>query len=120
VEAFSNALRRELHPHGVHVSILRPGFVQSQIIKNYKDCSSSFEVGHLYHEEELSICKTAYWLMRHASSPKVTSDAVVHAMRAKTPNILYTVGAFSRVAFILSLVPSALLDVLLRIKLPGI
>jgi short-subunit dehydrogenase len=119
VEAFSNALRRELYPQGVRVSILRPGFVQSEIIKNYKDCISSFEVGSLYHEEERTVCKTAFWLMRQASSPKVTSDAVVHAMRAQNPNILYTVGAFSSIAFILSLLPSALLDILLRIQLPG-
>lgn len=112
IEGFSDSLRRELAPHGVSVSILQPHFITSSILKIKIPVNDK----EAYREAESRHWQNFYKHSRlYAVPPKVTSTAVIHAMRAQRAQIRYFVGgtmAFM-LYFVLRCFPDALLDFVL-------
>jgi len=105
VEGFSDALRRELRPHGVKVSVIEPGYVATPILSGYIP-----EGKEPYSKTERSFWKMFWKDSVGAPSPKVTSDAVLHAMRDRNPKTRYVVGKDAIVLKILKLVPASWID----------
>ena len=110
MEGYSDSLRRELIAHGVSVSVVEPGYVQSSIF-----ASNQAAVATLMQEDDTSAKTREVYPMlyseaseqkrreniAHASSPAVTSEAIVHAISSQFPQTRYavaTVGKMSALA----------------------
>jgi len=111
VEALSDSLRRELDPHGVRVSVLEPGYIATPI---FSTGSLVPEGEGVYAEMEQGWFIQIYKAALDAHSPRVTSEAVVHAMRAKTPKTRYLVGQMIGITRVLASLPDTWADAVLR------
>ena len=112
VEALMDSLRRELLGMGVSVSILQPGFIQTPIFTSLEDTVKFKGVGVYAYDEVASVRRFAK-LSETGESPQVTSEAVVQAMRSRTPKTRYLVGGLSGPVKFLSLLPETWVDTLM-------
>jgi NAD(P)-dependent dehydrogenase (short-subunit alcohol dehydrogenase family) len=117
VEAVGDALRQELRPFGVQVSIVEPGSIATPIwdkgkatAKTIRD-SLSAEGQELYGE---SLARTEELLAQNAergAPPDKVAGAVTQALTARRPRTRYLVGADARVmATLKKLLPDRLRD----------
>lgn len=110
VEGFSDSLRRELLPHGVKVSVLECSFITTPILNKFLVLP---EGAHPYKELERTFWKALYKSSIGAPTPKVSSEAVIHAMRAAEPKVRYVVGKDSAFLKMVRYIPAGWLDFVL-------
>ena len=101
-EGLSDALRRELRPLGVRVSVIQPGAVSTPIWGKMRRsaeeilAAASAEVVETYRERLIEFLDTSEGL---AQASKTTTadyaDAVAAALAAKRPKTRYRVGVDS-------------------------
>ena len=112
VEGLSDALRRELAPHGVKVSVIRPGFINTPFGDQEQEALGQYTSAGEPYAEQVRIFKA--WHGRghpNAPSPMVVAEAVHHALTADRPNSRYTVPSKMLDALALrNLLPSAITD----------
>ncbi len=110
VEGLSDALRRELAPHGVKVSLIRPGFINTPFGAQEQDELERYTGGA--YAEQIKIFK-AWHAKGHpnAAGPIVVAEAVHQALTARRPHSRYTVPT-KMLGFLAlrNLAPSALTD----------
>lgn len=115
VEGLSDALRRELAPHGIKVSVVRPGFINTPFGHQEQESLDLYADDAVYGEQ-LQAFKT--WHAKghpNAPSPVVVAEAVHHALTAERPKTRYT--APPKMAYALALrnfLPSAVTDRILE------
>ena len=122
MEAFSDALRMELAPWGIHVSVVEPGTIATAMPRKLlQDADTVLSNLPADGRERYGLAIETYarTLASHAqngSPPEVVSQAVVHALTAKTPRTRYPAGApAGRMLALYRLLPDRLLDrVILR------
>jgi len=98
IDAFSDTLRVELLVHNVSVSTINPCAVKSNFQKKQKEQNDAFNseiikqemllYGNLKKNEEKNIARVD----AKAESPRVTSDAILHAMVDPFPKTNYVVS----------------------------
>lgn len=94
LEGFADALRREVAPFGISVSIIKPGFVQTEMAKEDGFAAVDNErvqqtYGRWYSKE----CKATYDAMvRKAEQPEVVAKEVIHAITSPYPKTRYYVS----------------------------
>lgn len=108
VEGFSDSLRREMAPLGVKVSILECGFISTPILNGYIPPSKE-----PYVDEEKSFWRGFWKESLDAPTPKVSSEAVIHAMRAEKPKKRYVVGKNAGILKLIRFVPPDWIDFLI-------
>lgn len=109
LEGFADAIRRELLPaHGIHVSILEPGLIWTKILPDKPPVGLE-----PYRDAERKYITNFIKNSMNAASPKVTSEAVVDAMRSASPKTRYLVGTMSGISWVLSKLPDGWVDFLL-------
>ncbi len=115
VEGLSDALRRELVPHGVKVSLVRPGFINTPFGHQEQASLDQYADNNPY-QDQLREFKT-WHAAGHpgAPSPVVVAEAVHHALTAEHPHSRYTAPVKMTYALALrNLLPSALTDRILE------
>ena len=120
LKSFNDALRMELHPWGIYVSLIEPGAISTRAVDKLEagveGTIEEFPVpGRSRYADAFRIMtKRATAHERSGSPPEVVAEAVLHAMTAKRPKARYPVGAGSRLQSILARVlPDRLLDQML-------
>jgi len=117
VEAFSDALRIETKPFGIHVVLIEPGAIKTDWGIIAADHLSSSSAGTVYAESagnEASTMRKAY-SMSLLSSPSVISKVICRAVRARAPRARYHAGFGSRTCLLLhALLPAKWWDALMR------
>jgi NAD(P)-dependent dehydrogenase (short-subunit alcohol dehydrogenase family) len=117
VEALADALRLELAPEGLHVSVVEPGQVRTPIWD--KGLAGFAAVTRRIPEEGLARygtrIKALEWMVRRAprvaEPPEAVADAVIHALEAAEPKTRYVVGRDAWVRLTLSRwLPDRLMD----------
>ena len=92
VEGLSDALRRELAPHGVKVSVIRPGFINTPFGAQEQDALAPYaEDGRPYAEQ---VRRFKAWHAEghpNAPMPGVVAEAVHDALTADRPRARYVV-----------------------------
>ena len=116
VEGFSDSLRRELLPHGVKVSVLECGFITTPILSTGTPPKGISP----YKEQELAAYNGGMKNAIGAPTPKVSSAAVIHAMRAVKPKLRYVVGKDFPLLILLKYVPTKWIDALLTVPYESI
>ena len=117
MEAVTEALRRELRPWGIHVAIVDPGAIQTEIWgKAIGEAERQYErwtdrAKELYGEARSSVLEAVQGQVKAAIPPERVADAVEHALTARRPRPHYTVGRDAKLLrVILALLPKRLVD----------
>ena len=120
LEAITDALRLELQPWGIHVSIIEPGAVATPIWeKSNRDAAlleaaSPREMNQLYAGAITAVKKAVAEAAQRAIPPDAVVKAVEHALLAVRPKTRYLVGRDAKIrALMVKLLPDRLADRLL-------
>jgi NAD(P)-dependent dehydrogenase (short-subunit alcohol dehydrogenase family) len=122
-EGLSDALRRELRPLGVSVSVIQPGAVFTPIwakMRRSADeilAAAPIEVVEAYRERFIEFLSTSEGLARVSKTTTADyADAVAAALAAKRPRIRYRVGVDSwGSALARRVVPDRMMDTLITV-----
>ncbi len=127
LEALTDAMRLELQPWGIRVSIVEPGAVESRIWDKAKhrtdqiDARLSTEEKSLYRDALAPVRKAVERAAQRAIPARVVAKAVAHALSAARPKTRYLVGLDARLrAALAAWLPDRVQDRLLTwvLKLP--
>lgn len=117
LEAAGDALRGEVHPWGIRVSIVEPGCVQTPIWEKTNEKSKQFfaelspEMKELYGQYTEIILEEIRKAATSAMPVDRVTRAVVHALTARRPKLRYPVGISTRLLTrLLPLLPTRLID----------
>ena len=117
VEALSDALRMEMRPFGIDVSMIEPGGIHTDWgIIAARHLAESAQ-GTPYEEPALRESATFHkaYSGRYLSSPKVVTRAILRAVNSRRPRARYRIGRFAHMGvFFHWLLPSRLWDALIR------
>jgi NAD(P)-dependent dehydrogenase (short-subunit alcohol dehydrogenase family) len=116
VEALSDALRIELHPFGIRVSMIEPGPVKSQFTtRSIASASKYLGPDSPYAEVMKRLIALSPRSDRLAPGPIVTSRAIHRAATSRRPRARYRVVWFARASVaVLRFMPTSWSDALLR------
>lgn len=118
VEAFSDGLRGELKPFGIHVALVRPGFIVTEFV-NAADAVSAdvIENPGPYAPYVESFRGGARKLRKVAGVPDDVAKAIVHALCAKYPKSHYAVPAHAKIFLAMRwLLPVRAMDWVTRLR----
>jgi NAD(P)-dependent dehydrogenase (short-subunit alcohol dehydrogenase family) len=124
VEAITDALRMELHPWGISVSIVEPGAVATPIWeKSLREVDTlrvrvAPEQYGLYRGLMDVIREEAGESVRKGAPVAAVVKAVEHAMTARRPRTRYVVGRDARLWLMLNLLPDRWRDRLILLRMP--
>ena len=117
VEAITDALRLELKPWGIEVSVIEPGMVATPIWEKGQEqmadrlASMPREALELYGPLIRAFGAVVKGAPRRAVPPEAVVDAVRHALESPRPRARYVVGRVARVRLLLqSLLPRRWMD----------
>lgn len=128
LESVTDALRLELQPWGISVSIVEPGAVATPIwekslkLGNELESSVGVEARALYEESSRRVRDAVDRAAKRAIPPDAVVRAVLHALTAPHPKTRYLVGTDAKIrALMLKWLPDRAQDWLLTkiLKLPG-
>jgi NAD(P)-dependent dehydrogenase (short-subunit alcohol dehydrogenase family) len=124
LRAFSDSLRRELHPWGIHVSLVEPGAIATPIWeKSTKRAASTFQD---FDEKTRELYAPLFTPMRElvkksseeAIPAEEVAKAVHHALVSEKPRTHYLVGRDAKwTARMVWLLPHRVMDWMIRKKL---
>ena len=118
VEAISDALRLELGPSGMQVSVIEPGVIMTPIWDKAlatPDASLPAELAERYAAPIALIAKTARRAQKHGTPVGRVSDVIVHALTAARPRHRYIVGRDARIRLALqAILPRRWMDALVH------
>ena len=126
MEALTDALRCELRPWGIGVSIVEPGSIATPIWEKSTADADRMEAAlseggrELYGPQIAAIRAFAAETSKRGIPPAEVAKAVAHALRAKRPKTRYLVGKDARMQSLIAAVPDGIRDGLIerQLKLP--
>ena len=113
LESYSDSLRRELAPFNISVSVIQPGYIQSNIVNNSNRDSSNSEDEKkkisssihkdvscsLYDDMQKAVAEGDKTGVETGDPPIVSSEAIFHAITAKKPKTRYLVGKLHKTIY---------------------
>ncbi|XP_077184553.1 17-beta-hydroxysteroid dehydrogenase type 6-like [Paroedura picta] len=130
VEAFSDCLRRELHPFGVKIAIIEPGFFRTGMtdvqcnLKNLEQIWTNVpqetkdSYGQTYFDNYYKMFQEGI-ATRCSTDIYLVTDCIEHALTSKHPRTRYSGGWDAQFFYIpLSYLPSVLMDFVLTWSWP--
>lgn len=104
LEAFNDALRQELAPHGIHVSLILPGPIKTPLLQSsdrqIQEVLDSLgkEGKERYGDLIEQIRGYFQTVQRNALPPQAVADAVEHALESGRPKTRYLVTKDAKIA----------------------
>lgn len=116
VEALSDALRMELSPCGIHVSVIEPGPIKTEFVDRLNDAANPYKVDRsLYAKVFDRTDAIEGQAMAFAPGPEVIARAIERAATSRRPRARYIAPLWSRAALaMLAMIPLRLRDALMR------
>ena len=128
MEALTDALRLELYPWGIHVSIIEPGAIATPIwdksLNTALDVEKDMPAGAklLYEKAARQVWEAVQEAAQRAIPVDAVVQAVLHALTSPRPKTRYLVGTDAKLrAFMAKWLPDRMQDWILKkvLKLPG-
>jgi NAD(P)-dependent dehydrogenase (short-subunit alcohol dehydrogenase family) len=116
LRAIADAMRVELAPAGITVSLVEPGSVKTPIWKKGRDAGQAMvrrlgDGKRLHYRRAFErVIEVAATEERTGISPDVVSLAIVHALRSPRPRAQYVVGGPARIGNLIAILPAGLRD----------
>jgi NAD(P)-dependent dehydrogenase (short-subunit alcohol dehydrogenase family) len=123
MHAFSDSLRLELHAQGIHVALIEPGAIATEIWRKGGDTQDeveaalSTELRERYAKGLRGARKATEQAARQAIAPEKVAGVVEHALTARRPKARYLVGSAAHIQALLAHLPAPVTDRLLRLVL---
>lgn len=112
VEGFSESLDHELRTRGIRVSVIEPGYTNTEFEANTQEVDSKLDEYNIAHTALAEIIKVA---VAAGDDPQVVAKVVLKAANAKHPKLRYAAGKLaSRLSLLRRFAPSALVDMGIR------
>jgi NAD(P)-dependent dehydrogenase (short-subunit alcohol dehydrogenase family) len=121
MHGFSDSLRLELRRQGVHVALVEPGAIATEIWRKADESFEAIEsdlpadIAARYRRELDGARKASDRAARHAIAADKVAATVGHALTARRPRARYVVGADARGQALIERLPAAARDRLLRL-----
>ncbi len=119
LEAISDSMRLELHPFGVHVILIEPGYISTSIGRNSMELSANYA-----NSAESSPYAPAYQAFRASfiksmknsrTTPEDCAAVILRAMEAERPRARYTVTPEAKMTLRMRwLLPDRIMDRMVR------
>ena len=115
VEGFSESIDHELRTRGVRVSVVEPGYTNTQFEANAPEVDAKLDEYNIARKALSKITKAA---IAAGDDPKVVANIVLKAANAKHPKARYVAGKLARqLSFLRRFAPAALVDMGVRKEL---
>jgi short-subunit dehydrogenase len=115
IEGFSESLDHELRTRGIRVSVVEPGYTNTQFEANAQEVDAKLDEYSIARKALAKIIKVA---VAAGDDPKVVANVVLKAASAKNPKLRYPAGKLSRqLSFLRRFAPAALVDMGVRKEL---
>lgn len=112
VEGFSESLDHELRTRGIRVSVIEPGYTNTEFEANTQEVDSKLDEYNIARTALAEIIKVA---VAAGDDPQVVAKVVLKAANAKHPKLRYAAGKLaSRLSLLRRFAPSALVDMGIR------
>ena len=101
LEGFGESLALELMPLGVHVSLVEPGFIRTELFeRNRQIAERALDTRGSYHGWFQQLERLTDQQVRNAStSPNAVARAVLHILETERPHLRYVVGRRAKLLF---------------------
>ena len=108
VEGFSESLDHELRTRGIRVSVVEPGYTNTQFEANTPEVDAKLDEYNIARKALSKLMKVA---IAAGDDPKVVANVVLKAANAKNPKLRYAAGKLAcRLSFLRRFAPAALVD----------
>jgi short-subunit dehydrogenase len=119
VESLSDALRTELAPFGVYVSIVEPGPIRTEFNDRAME---NIDVASVERSPYAPILEQVESFREQfeagAAGPEVTTNAIAHAALSRRPRVRYVVPFSASIMLaVLAVLPTRLVDVVMRLAM---
>ena len=112
VEGFSESLDHELRTRGIRVSVIEPGYTNTQFEANTQEVDAKLDEYTIARKALEKLIKIA---VAGGDDPKVVANVVLKAANAKHPKLRYAAGKLAcRLSFLRRFAPAALVDLGIR------
>lgn len=109
IEGFSESIDHELHTRGIRVSVIEPGYTNTQ------EVDSTIDEYNIAWKALTKLMKVA---VAGGDNPKVVADVVLKAANAEHPKLRYTARKLAcRLSLLRRCAPAALVDIGIRKEL---
>jgi len=105
--AFNDAMRTEVQPQGISVSLVLPGAIKSNIWKTDAYPALPSDLQTIYNNLYTKRMKTRSKMTNSAVGPEVTSKVIAHAITSRVPRAYYYAGKDASIFHILQLFVSS-------------
>lgn len=115
VEGFSESIDHELRTRGIRVSVVEPGYTNTQFEANAPEVDAKLDEYNIARKALAKLLKVA---IAAGDDPKVVARVVLKAATAKKPKARYAAGKLARqLSFLRRFAPAALVDMGVRKEL---
>lgn len=112
VEGFSESLDHELRTRGIRVSVVEPGYTNTQFEANTQEVDAKLDEYTIARKALAKIIKVA---VAGGDDPKLVANVILKAANAKHPKLRYAAGKLAcRLSFLRRFAPAALVDMGIR------
>lgn len=112
IEGFSESIDHELRTRGIRVSVIEPGYTNTQFEANTHEVDTKIDEYTSVRQALSKLIKSALAVGDH---PKVVADVVLKAANARNPKLRYTAGKLAcRLSILRRFAPAALVDMGIR------
>jgi NAD(P)-dependent dehydrogenase (short-subunit alcohol dehydrogenase family) len=95
VEGFSDCLRMELKPFGIHVVLIEPGAIATEFAGLATEAMEKTS-GHTAYAEQTRRILRMFRRFKTAQPPQVVADAILRAVHSESPKTRYVMGGGAR------------------------
>jgi len=116
VESLSDALRRELHPFGIDVSLVEPGPIRTEFNDTAMATIDRERLGASPYARVIEQAERfREQFEKQSAGPEVTTKAIVHAALSRRPRVRYVVPFSSALMLsVFAFLPTRVVDALMR------
>jgi len=113
IEGYSEALLHELMPFGVHVSVIEPGFIHTELAGHSASAAAPIAA---YDPWRRAASKSIQHQIETSPEPSVVAKSVLNAVQSQNPRLRYPSGSAGTILMARALSPDTLFFRIIRAR----